>query len=82
MPTQTEKMHRKAFYILSVSLTEGNRQPFFFFSKNLPFCIAGISSQSDAMQISAQNISSAKCLPELRETLQSQNYLHSESNVL
>lgn len=43
MPTASEEMHHKAFYNSSLSLTEGNRQPFFFFfNKNLPLYFAHI----------------------------------------
>lgn len=69
MPTASEEMHHKAFYNSPLSLTEGNSQSFFFFFfSSVKICLSTLlifSSQSDAMQISAQNINPAKCLLEL-----------------
>lgn len=67
MPTASEETRNKAFYNSPLSLTEGNSQSFFFFS-SVKICLSPLlifSSQSDAMQISAQNINPAKCLLEL-----------------
>jgi len=65
MPTAAKEMHQKAFYNVSLNLTEDNRQPFFSLVKICLSALLIFSSQSDAVQISAQNINPAKCLPEL-----------------
>lgn len=80
--TEIKAMCHKAFYNSSLSLTEGNRQPFFLQLKSA-FMHCSYSAHNQMLCRSVPKISiQPNVCQSFRETLRSQNYLHSELNVL